>query len=85
MEVMDIYRDTAKYKNPSILIKDRISFIKKLAYNQVVLDVGCVDHNSEQEEKLGEFWLHRAIKDVAAEITGVDFEEEEVKKLNKKG
>ena len=71
------------YKNPSVLIKDRVSYIKEKARGKTVLDVGCVDHEATRE--LGDFWLHKIIKGVAKDILGVDLNSVEVAKLNQKG
>lgn len=65
------------------LISNRINFILKKTKDKEVLDVGCVDHISSTEKI--DFWLHKNIKKVAKDLTGLDIEEKEVKKLNKKG
>lgn len=81
---MNIRENDGKYINPSVVIKNRIDIIRDYARNKVVLDVGCVDHDAGQESSNSP-WLHGVMKNVAKEITGVDFENEEVNKLNKKG
>ncbi|CAG1020586.1 partial putative S-adenosylmethionine-dependent methyltransferase/MSMEI_2290, partial [Methylococcales bacterium] len=48
-----------------------------------VLDVGCVDHNANQATR--EEWLHGIIHSSASEVIGLDFAEEEVRKLNDTG
>src|SRR3989344_4764139 len=69
--------------NPSRIITDRYALIKKYCAGKDVLDVGCVDHNANEE--LENSWLHKIIKSVAKSVIGVDFEENEVQKLRAKG
>ncbi len=66
-----------------LFVSDRLSIIKEHSKNKVVLDVGCIDHRAESESE--DVWLHGLIKSVSKEVVGVDFEKEEVDKLNKKG
>lgn len=48
-----------------------------------VLDLGCVRHDLDETTKEG--WLHGHIVNNAATVTGVDYLEEEVNELVKKG
>ncbi len=75
---------TGTLKNPSNIISDRLELIKKYSSGKDVLDVGCVDHQASEEET-NHFWLHKIIKGVAKNVTGVDFEQDEVEKLKLKG
>ena len=70
-------------ENNSRFINDRLDVIKKYCTGKSVLDLGCVDHMAIQES--GAVWMHKTIKEVARELIGVDFEAEEVAKLNAKG
>ena len=65
------------------LARDRIDLIQELVKGKCVLDVGCVEHSTESEAR--SVWLHRAICHVAKEVVGLDYEEEEVRKLREKG
>lgn len=65
------------------LARDRIGLIQELVKGKCVLDVGCVEHSTESEAR--SVWLHRAICHVAKEVVGLDYEEEEVRKLREKG
>ncbi len=64
-------------------IDSRLDAIRDIVRGKRVLDVGCVDHESSNEA--GQQWLHRVIGEQASELTGLDFEAEEVEKLNAKG
>jgi len=65
------------------VIKSRLPVIKKYCKNKVVLDIGCVAHKADKEKNT--YWLHKQIRKVAKKIVGIDIQEEEVKKLVKKG
>jgi len=49
-------------------ISDRIEYIKQLAANKRVLDVGVVDHTIGHQHSAD--WLHGAIASVAASVVG---------------
>jgi 2-polyprenyl-3-methyl-5-hydroxy-6-metoxy-1,4-benzoquinol methylase len=66
-----------------MMIDSRLDAIRDIVRGKRVLDVGCVDHESSNEQ--GERWLHRIIGEQASELTGLDFEAEEVEKLKAKG
>ncbi len=61
----------------------RLDTIRKKTRGKKVLDVGCVDHRSANEQ--GEEWLHRVIREQASELVGLDFEADEVRKLIERG
>jgi len=65
------------------LINDRWDVIETLVKGKEVLDLGCVDHEADREE--GKDWLHRKIRQVAKSALGVDYADEEVKRLKEKG
>lgn len=62
---------------------DKIKLIKKICRNKRVLDIGCVNHTIQATQKPD--WQHRQIKDVAAELVGLDYEVEAIKQLQKEG
>lgn len=76
------YRDLKKTFRAG-LVRDRVELIQELVKGKSVLDVGCVEHSSENEVR--SIWLHRAICHVAKDVVGLDYEEEEVRKLREKG
>lgn len=68
----------------SISRKDhKIKFVIKYCKGKKVLDIGCVQHDPENYKS--KFWLHKAIKEVAADLYGIDLYEDGVTYLNKLG
>ena len=65
------------------LIRNREKLILNLCKDKIVLDVGCIDHNSEIE--LQNYWMHKRIKKISKKAVGLDILEDEADKLNKKG
>lgn len=61
----------------------RLDMIKQYCEGREVLDIGCVQHNSDNA--VYENWLHGAIASVARRVVGVDYAEQEVEVLAKKG
>ena len=61
----------------------KIQFISSRCKNKIVLDLGCVQHDLEKLHN--GLWIHGSIKEVASELIGLDYLEEEVKKLNELG
>jgi|SRR3989338_8787212 len=59
--------------------------ICELCTGKTVLDLGCIDHSYDTAIKLGDNWLHKRIKGVAKEVTGVDILPNDIKKLIKAG
>jgi len=59
--------------------------IVDLCKNEKVLDIGCIDHSYKAALELGNNWLHKKIKDVAASLVGLDVLEEDARILNEKG
>jgi SAM-dependent methyltransferase len=66
-------------KKPQI----RLEIIREFCRGKVVLDIGCVHHDIENADN--ETWLHKAVVEVAADTLGVDYLEEEVAALVKRG
>lgn len=61
------------------------SLITSMCKNKKVLDLGCIDHSYETAISLGDKWLHRMIKNVSSELTGLDILKEDIEKLNNEG
>ncbi len=61
----------------------RVGLIEKICTGKSVLDIGCVEHTSENSEN--STWLHRHIKNVASRVVGVDYLPLEVKHLQSLG
>lgn len=61
----------------------RLALIKSYCRGKTVLDIGCVQHDICNVENVN--WLHRAIASVAASVVGVDYLEEGVRELNRRG
>lgn len=64
-------------------MKKRFEIIAEIVQGKSVLDVGCVDHEASKES--GDEWLHKVILEHASEVQGLDFAEDEVRKLADKG
>lgn len=65
------------------LICDRCSHIARLVAGARVLDIGCVEHNLTNR-KHGR-WLHNHLVQAAAYAPGLDYGEEQVKRMNEEG
>jgi 2-polyprenyl-3-methyl-5-hydroxy-6-metoxy-1,4-benzoquinol methylase len=63
-------------------VTDKYAVIKQLCRNCKVLDVGCIGQDTDVKAPN---WLHREIKNVATEVTGVDISHEGIETLNKQG
>lgn len=61
----------------------RVELIEKLCTGKSVLDIGCVEHSSENAEN--STWLHKHIKKVASRVVGVDYLYLEVERLKNLG
>lgn len=61
----------------------RLEMIRDYCRGKTVLDVGCVQHNACNA--VNSNWLHQAIVDVAGSALGVDYLEEDIKKLKERG
>lgn len=63
---------------------DKIEFIKNICHGRSVLDLGCVRHDAAFSMN-DPNWLHRHLCEIAESIVGVDYVENEVRKLNQNG
>jgi len=61
----------------------RLELIRRYCRNKVVLDIGCVNHDMTNAD--GDLWLHRVIREVAADATGVDYLENAIAQLREHG
>jgi len=60
-----------------------IAFFCRYARGKSVLDLGCVDHNPEGYQS--KYWIHKALRAVAARLTGLDLYEKGVRYLRERG
>ncbi len=61
----------------------KIQFFVKYSSGKEVLDIGCVHHNPENYRS--EYWVHKALCQVARELVGLDLYEEGVEYLRERG
>jgi 2-polyprenyl-3-methyl-5-hydroxy-6-metoxy-1,4-benzoquinol methylase len=61
----------------------KVKYFTERCRGKRVLDIGCVQHNPENYRS--KFWLHRALKEVSAELVGLDLYEGGVNFLNARG
>lgn len=61
----------------------KIAFVIRHARNRRVLDLGCVQHNPLFARSKG--WLHKAVKEVALEVVGLDLDAKGVRRLHELG
>jgi len=64
--------------------RPRIEVLLDYVKGKTVLDLGCVEHESQIEGKQ-DWWLHSLIKARAKSVKGVDYEQAAVDQLRKKG
>lgn len=60
-----------------------IAFFCRHARGKAVLDLGCVDHNPEAYRS--KYWVHKALRAVAARVTGLDLYGSGVRYLRNQG
>jgi len=60
-----------------------IAFFCRHARGKAVLDLGCVDHNPEAYQS--KYWVHKALRAVAARVRGLDLYENGVRYLRNRG
>jgi 2-polyprenyl-3-methyl-5-hydroxy-6-metoxy-1,4-benzoquinol methylase len=61
----------------------KIAFVVARARGKDVLDIGCVEHDPGNYQS--RFWLHRAIREVAKSVVGLDLQEAGVQYLSERG
>lgn len=61
----------------------KVRFAVKYCQGKNVLDIGCVHHNPENYKS--RFWLHKALKEVASSLVGIDIYEDGVEYLKERG
>ncbi len=61
----------------------KIAYACRYAAGQRVLDIGCVEHDPENYRS--RYWLHRALREKAASLTGLDLSGEGVETLRARG
>ena len=66
-----------------VLPKDDL--LVELARGRCVLDLGCVDHDSDEALARGDEWLHARLQSVAKKLVGVDLLATDVEALNARG
>src|ERR1039458_3236005 len=63
--------------------QSRIEIVREFCRGKIVLDLGCVNHDTENAGS--EQWLHKAVVESAAEALGVDYLEDQVDILRQRG
>jgi SAM-dependent methyltransferase len=66
-------------KNPV----SRLAISREICRGKKVLDIGCVNHDIANVE--AKSWLHGALREVSADILGVDYLESETRELASRG
>ena len=61
----------------------RSTFVAGLAEGKRVLDIGCVNHNLSTRQ--AKYWLHGILRERAAYLVGLDYEEDQVESLRREG
>jgi 2-polyprenyl-3-methyl-5-hydroxy-6-metoxy-1,4-benzoquinol methylase len=61
----------------------RIEITQRYCRGKSVLDIGCVNHNIENVDAKN--WQHAAMVEVASDVLGIDYLQEEVRELAKRG
>jgi 2-polyprenyl-3-methyl-5-hydroxy-6-metoxy-1,4-benzoquinol methylase len=61
----------------------KIKFAVKYCKSKTVLDIGCVQHNPENYKS--KYWVHKALKEVASSIIGIDLYKPGIDFLNERG
>ena len=65
------------------MLTRRSTFIAELAKGKRVLDIGCVNHSLST--RCAKYWLHGILREQAAHLVGLDYEQEQVDHLKKEG
>ena len=61
----------------------RIAFFTSHAKDKDVLDIGCVNHDPRSHRS--PYWVHRALREVARSVVGIDLYEQGVRELQRQG
>lgn len=61
------------------VIRSRNEYIAREVIGKTVLDLGCVNHQASEAD--APHWLHRVLVNNALSVTGLDYEEAQVRKL----
>ena len=61
----------------------KIQYVTSRCVNKRVLDLGCVQHDPNMRKS--RYWLHKAIRNVATHVTGIDLDQEGVAVLQSAG
>lgn len=61
----------------------KIKFVTKYSKGKAVLDIGCVCHDPENYKS--KYWVHKALKQVAGSLIGIDLYEDGINYLHKLG
>jgi SAM-dependent methyltransferase len=64
-------------------LASRIEITQRYCRGKSVLDIGCVNHNIENVDAKN--WQHAAIVEVASDVLGIDYLQEEVRELANRG
>lgn len=76
------YRQIKEVSGPRPVL-DRVAFLKECVAGKNVLDIGCVEHSASNMTRSD--WMHRHICDASKTCLGMDYDQEEVRKLNERG
>lgn len=64
-------------------VASRVEYLRDLARDKRVLDIGVVDHSSDTDRR--DNWLHGALAGTASELLGVDIVAGEIERLKDQG
>jgi hypothetical protein len=67
----------------TFMLLRRSTFVAGLAEGKRVLDIGCVNHNLSTRQ--AKYWLHGILRERAAYLVGLDYEEDQVESLRREG
>jgi SAM-dependent methyltransferase len=67
------------------IVKNRFGAIKPYVKGKTVLDIGCVDARPDGKKKYESTGLHRFLNEHAAQLIGVDTDQDGVKQMQKDG
>jgi len=79
----DLPPNTKDFSSEIAFNDHKISFVAEHSRGKDVLDLGCVHHNPENYKS--KYWVHKALKEVASSLEGLDLYEEGVKYLREIG